>query len=432
MNRSIIYDQEQVREFDILWGWRDAMIALGFLEQDIAGATTTVVGGFVATQTASPSLSINLAAGRIYELAQVDTTTYGSLAADTDTIMQQGLALAQQVTLSTGGLSAGQSQWALIQAQFSQADVIRAGDPTGGVLYYWNSSNPTQPFQGPGNSGATNNTEREGVMTISVVLGAAATTGSEVPPNATSGWVGLYLVDLAFGQTTITTGQVLVAGPSVGTGVPSNYPRAPFLAGLLNQHHKGTAGQAPQIDLTAEVKNILPMANLPASNTAGGLSSFRQGSGSPQGVLAGNAATNGAADTYWDNVGKVLYICTTTGTSGSAVWSTASVVPVENLRYITASTTVIVNASTDQVFVFNRTVSPAAMAIDLPATAGLTNGQKFTYIDIAGNFNAAPITLTANSGQTFPGGGTTRVYNVDFGTVVVRWVASASKWTVEP
>lgn len=279
MNRPIIYDEEQARTYDILWGWRDFVIAAGFLEQDLAGQTTGVVAGIGATASGPPSLVINLAAGRVYQNAAVDATSYGALSADSDLIMQQGIAAGQTVTLTTSGLSSGQSRWALIQAQFSQVDAIPGDDPTGGLLKYFNTADPTVPFEGPGNDGDPQNTVRRGLVTVNVIYGAPATTGAEVPPNPSAGFLGLYLVDLAFGQTTVVQNQILPAGPSVGTGVPSNYPQAPFLAGLLNSHHNGKAGQAPKIILTngAEVQGVLP-----ASQT-GGLSTV---------------AVTGAANTY--------------------------------------------------------------------------------------------------------------------------------------
>src|ERR1019366_7493399 len=110
MDRSIIYTQEQPRTFDISNGWRDTLIAAGFLEQDLAGVTTTLVSGFGALASSPASLILHLAAGRIYEQAEVDATQYGSLPSDTDLIMQQGLAAAQTVTLTGSALSSGHSQ----------------------------------------------------------------------------------------------------------------------------------------------------------------------------------------------------------------------------------------------------------------------------------------------------------------------------------
>ncbi len=325
MNRTIYYSGEQLRSFDLLWSERDSLAALSSLEIMLAGQTTTVVNGLTAAQTSPTSLSVTLTQGIIAQQGVMDSTSFGSLSADADVVQQIGFAAAQSVLFTTAGLSAGQSRWALIEAQFAQVDVIRPGDPTGGLLNYYNSANPTQPLQGPGGNGQTQSTERQATISVRVVYGSPATTGSEVPPNVDSGWVGLYLVDLTFGQSTITTGQILVAGPSVGANVPSNYPVAPFMAGLLNAHHNGAAGQAPQIDLTAEVKNTLPLTRLPASNTiGGGLAVFKLHAGNPNGSVAGNAAVNGSSDMCWDTTNLLLYICSTTGSTSTAVWTTVA------------------------------------------------------------------------------------------------------------
>ena len=322
MDRTIYYTQEQLRSFDLLWSLRDVMTGVAFGDQDILGQAG-MVGGLAATPTSPASLQINLAAGRIYQNAVIDGTTYGSLAADTNLIMQQGFAAAQPITLSTSALSSGQSQWVLIEASFQQVDAIRSGDPTSGVLYYYNSANPSQPFQGPGGNGTANSTVRTGVMSITPVYGSPAATGTEAPPSPTAGALPLYLIDLTFGQTTITSGQILVAAPSVGVNVPSNYPHAPFIAGLLNSHHGGFSGQAPKIQLGSaqEVQGVLPLANMPASSSTGGIGVQKQYAGNPNGFVAGNANVNGASDMVWDTVNLVLWICTVTGPASTAVWA---------------------------------------------------------------------------------------------------------------
>lgn len=262
MDRPIVYGQESLRSFDVLQGWRDTLTGLANLGQDQRGSTLTTASGFAATQTASPSLSINIAAGRIYQQVQTDTTAYGSLASDTDLILQQGSVGAQVLTLTTAALSSGQSQWALIQGSLSQVDAIRAGDPTAGILNFWNAANPSVPFVGPANNGLALSTVRQATAVLSVVYGTVAATGSQVPPNATGANIPLYLILLTVGQSTITTANILKTGPSVGAGVPGNYPVAPFLAGLLNSHHGGTPGQAPKINLATEVTGILPLTNM--------------------------------------------------------------------------------------------------------------------------------------------------------------------------
>ncbi len=325
VNRPIIYAQEQTRSYDFLSLARDVLYSLGEQIGDGFGSTIAVVSGLAATADSPADLGVNIAAGRIYQIAEIDATAYGTLAQDTTTTYQQGFAAAQKLTLSTSGLAAGQSRWALIQATFTQTDVIPSDDPNSGVLNYWNVSNPSVPLVGPGGSGTPQNTSRTGVCTLSVVYGSVATTGSETPPNPSSNNVPLYLVDLAYGQTQITNVEILVAGPSVGTNVPSNYPQAPFLAGLLSAHHNGKSGQAPQIDLTKEVQGILPLTHLPGSstNSGGGIAVCYAYAGNPNSHVAGNAGSPGVSppDMCVDTTTGVLFVCTTTGTSTTAVWS---------------------------------------------------------------------------------------------------------------
>ena len=78
---------------------------------------------------------------------------------------------------------------------------------------------------------------------------------------------------------------------------------------------------------------------------------FRSGSGSPNGSVAGTAGSASVdADAYWDFTNSILYICTTTGTTTTAVWTAinastaASVVPEPQGR-LTLTTATPVTAS---------------------------------------------------------------------------------------
>lgn len=382
MDRPVIYSEEQGRTFDVLSGWREALIAICQLEADLSGSLIGQLAGLAGTPTSPATLTINLAAGSVYQQSVVDGTTYGALPSDTQVIQQQGIAAAQQVTLTTSALSAGQSQWVLIEAQFAQVDEIAPGDPTAGLLLYYNSLNPAQPLQGPGGNGQVQPTVRLGTISIRAVFGTPATTGSEVPPNVDNGWLPMYLIDLTFGQSQITSGQILKAGPSVGANVPSNYPGAPFLAGLLNQHHLGIPGQAPQIDLTAEVKNALPLVNLPASNTSGGgVPVMKLHAGNPNGSVAGNASVNGASDLCYDTTNKILYICTTTGTTSTAVWT--AVVGSTSSQFAGGTTTGTANAQT--------------LPTTIPAGFSLTSGFVVTATIGSGLTNTGSATLNVSS-----------------------------------
>lgn len=256
MDRTLIAPMEQLRDFDFVMGARDVLLALGGLAKDVCSQLGyTVAAGFAPSQsTPTPSLNITIGSGRVYQMAAIDALAAGSIPQDLDLIVQQGYNAGQTITLVPP--SSGQSQWNLIQAQFSQIDAIRTNDPNNGIVPFYNAANPTQPTtQGV-------NTVRKATCVLQVISGAAATTGSEVPPQPSNGWVPLYLIDLAGGQSQVTTSQILTAGPSVGTGVPNSYPGAPFLAGFLASHHAGTPGQAPQVNLATEVQGVLPYVNM--------------------------------------------------------------------------------------------------------------------------------------------------------------------------
>jgi hypothetical protein len=291
MDRSFYYDQSQIRGYDHSWMARDNLLALAQLAQDLHGSTLTRVSGLAATaSTPTPNMMVSVAAGSIYSLADVDATAYGPLTSDTNQVLQQGiLSTSTSLTFSTSGIpTTGYSQWALVEASFLQTDVIRSDDPNGGLLYFYNSANPSEPFEGPGNDGDTLPTVRLGTITLTIKYGTAATTGSEVPPSADAGAVGLYLVDLVYGQTQITQAEILTAGPLAGNNVPSNYPLAPFIAGLLGRPVVGSYA------------------------------------GNPNGEVAGTVWPNGgtvyAPNFCLDTANGSLYECTTAGPASSAVW----------------------------------------------------------------------------------------------------------------
>lgn len=319
-----------MRDFDFVMFEHDVLVGLGQLQQDLFSgmASNSVVSGFAVSAATPASLTITLGPGRIYSLAFPDPTSVGSIPQDISALScMQGANPAQSLTLTPP--SAGQSQWNLIQVQFSPVDIVRPGDPNGGIVPFYNSTNPTVP------NTASIATVRQHRAVIQVVQGAAATTGSEAPPQPTNGWTPLYLIDLVGGQSAITVNQVLPAAPSVGTNVPSNYPAAPFLAGFQASHHNGRPGQAPKINLASEVQGILPAANLPPNILTGQFPTVRQvltgnitiyaspsGSDSNNGLTSSapfasiQAALNSVYKNY-DLAGYQVTISATSGTYGS-------------------------------------------------------------------------------------------------------------------
>lgn len=191
-------------EDDILNAQKNVMIALGYLIKDVLGANT-VVAGFACTP--GTGLTVSIAAGRIYSLQNIDSTAYSSLAADTaHQTMKQGILL-DPITLNVPApTTSGDSINYLIEAAYQDSD---AGNT---ILDYFDSNNPTQPFTGPNNTGQAQPTVRKGSVNLIAKAGTQATTGSQTTPAADSGFVGLYVVTIAFGASSVVTGNIATAG----------------------------------------------------------------------------------------------------------------------------------------------------------------------------------------------------------------------------
>ncbi|PHV13718.1 hypothetical protein CSQ90_27115 [Janthinobacterium sp. BJB303] len=209
-------------ETDLLSTNKNMMIALAKLTATIIG-TATMASGLACAPNSPAALNVVIAPGEIYSLQNIDGTAYSSIAADTaHSIMKQGILL-DPVTLACAAPgTAGQSINYLIQAAFSEVDSGAV------VLPYYNASNPSTAYSGPGGAGTTNNTVRDGTVVLTAKAGIAAATGSQVTPAADAGYVGLWVVTVANGQTAITAGNISQAAgaPFSGTAAMLNVMNA--------------------------------------------------------------------------------------------------------------------------------------------------------------------------------------------------------------
>ncbi len=217
MDRPIIYPGQIPLETDLLNTNRNTMLAIAKVAAALFGATTFATG-LAVTPDSPASMRVAVAPGDIYALSNLDTSAYSSLSADTaHQVVKQGINLDTTFLTLTAPGTAGQSLNYLIQAALSEAD-------TGAVvLPYYNSSNPAAAYSGPNNSGSSQATKRAVTVALQAKAGAAAATGTQATPAPDSGFIGLYVVTVANGQTTITAGNI------------SAYPGAPVIpsAGLL-------------------------------------------------------------------------------------------------------------------------------------------------------------------------------------------------------
>lgn len=81
------------------------------------------------------------------------------------------------------------------------------------------------------------------------------------------------------------------------------------------------------------------------------------GTGNPNGAVAGTIS-----DTFFDTTGGIYYVCTTTGSSGSAVWTSVTSGTLNWVNVVTASQTMAVNTG----YVSNN--PSGATAYTLPTT----------------------------------------------------------------
>lgn len=193
MDRTIIYDGEGLRSDDFLNAGRAGLVALAKLSETLFGSSTLVDG---LGCTPGAGLSVSIAAGSIYTQAVTDATPYGTLPADSHVVLKQGL-LADAVTLSCPALgTAGQSVNYLVEVQFQENDTDNTSLP------FYDTSNPNTPIYTNGN------TRRKDVCAVQVKAGTPATTGSQATPAPDAGWIGVWVVTVANGASSINTGNI--------------------------------------------------------------------------------------------------------------------------------------------------------------------------------------------------------------------------------
>lgn len=197
-----MYPGQVPLETDLLNTNRNIMLALGGLIGDIFGTGNTY-SGLSCVPTIPATLNVTVNPGGVYSQQNIDNTAYSSLPLNTaQQTMKQGI-LATAVNLATPAPATnGFSVNYLISAAFLEADINAV------VLPYYNASNPQQAWSGPGGLGAPNTTTRQNTVSLTLTAGIAATTGTQTTPATPAGQTALYVVTVAYGQTTVTAGNI--------------------------------------------------------------------------------------------------------------------------------------------------------------------------------------------------------------------------------
>jgi microcystin-dependent protein len=239
MDREIVYQGQIPLETDLLLTNKNTMVALGFLMRAVLG-TSLSVDGLACTPNSPADMTVLIGPGSIHSLQNVDGTAYGTIPADTtNQIVKQGISLTAQSFNCPAPATTGHSIVYLIQAAYQDLD---AGAT---VLPYYNASDPTQAWSGPNNSGVSQNTVRKGVCLLGVKAGTSATTGTQATPAPDAGYVGLYAVTVANGQTTITSPDIvrLATAPFIDAKLPAMLSTIQSGAVTFAQDTSGAANQ---------------------------------------------------------------------------------------------------------------------------------------------------------------------------------------------
>ena len=223
MDRTEVYVGALPRAEDFLGAVKNAYYAIGHLAEAVIGsATGTNINGFQIAATGTPSMSVTIGRGSIYETQEVDATNaYGVLGTDTNTILKQGINYSPVTLTCTAPSTSGYSQYYLVQVSFAEADANAV------VLPYFNSGSPTTPLNGPGGAGSSNYTVRQDQAVVSLVAGTAAPTGSQTIPSPSAGAYGLWVILVSNSTTSIT-------GNGSGAGQWAVYASAPTFPNLQN------------------------------------------------------------------------------------------------------------------------------------------------------------------------------------------------------
>ena len=250
-------------------------IALGKIVSALLGQST-VVSDLTATAVASTSVpTVQLSDGQLYELATLDPTAFGSLPVKSfpsiATVMKQGLLLASRGDTNTFELTppgtSGESIIYLLEAQYADLDTDTQ------TITFYNASDPTNPTT------ATQPRVREG--TISFVLKAGIASSSPTAPSADAGYVPLYNIEVAYGQTVLSQSNITVASG------------APF----LSQKLFGLMNGSGTVDVPALTASGLITAN-DGINVAGGTLTIPNATASNQAVALGQFAAPVFSDNY--------------------------------------------------------------------------------------------------------------------------------------
>ena len=226
MDRQIVYPGSIPLDTDLLSIQRNTMVAVGYLAQATLGFST-IVDGLACSPTQPASMAVSVGPGSLTQFGAVDALPFGSLPAlPTDPLVRLGVNLVPTNFVMSAPTAVDQTITYLVQASLLEVDVTPV------VLPYYNADNPAQPYSGPSNTGAPQMTQRIQSVQLELKAGPSVAAGTQSVPAVDAGWVGLYIITVSFGQSTVSASNISII------------PTAPFLSFKLPQLTPGTRNLA--------------------------------------------------------------------------------------------------------------------------------------------------------------------------------------------
>ena len=310
MDKSYVYPGAIPLELDALAPQVAAETALTKLAQALLGSSRTTVRGLAVTPTSPASMSVNVSDGEIYQMAARLPAAFSSVAADTThQTLKQGINLDATTLTLTAPATNGQSINYLVQATLLEQDA----DST--LFMYYNAANPSQAFTGPNGQGTSQPRTRKCSIALQAKAGTAAATGSQTTPAPDAGWVGLYVVTVAYGATTVTAGNIsrysgapiLGAGGVTASMASNGYQVLP--SGLIVQWGNATTNASGRATVTFPI--TFPTAALWAMSgvAATALSNYAVANGPPSATTLelysniGGSTTAASLSAWWLAIG---------------------------------------------------------------------------------------------------------------------------------
>ncbi|SDR37739.1 hypothetical protein SAMN05443245_5260 [Paraburkholderia fungorum] len=324
MRRIETYVGQQVYEWAFSAPSQYAMTAMAKVCAAMMGTSGTI-NGLACTPTSPATMTVQIGAGELYQNAPLEATACGTLPADTShTILKQGIQLNTYTTSTFAApTTSGQSINYLIEAQYQDSDISL--DPTTGntpvVLQFYNANTPASPWSGPNNSGATSNTFRDGIVAYQIKAGVAATTGSQATPSPDTGWIGLWVVTVPFGATSLTSSNIsqYSAAPILPTGMLQSIMSGNLAYGVDGGSANTIQASFP-IPVTTVTENMDLWVKIKAANTGATTFTPNPGTISASPVVGaahaalqgGELVASGRANLIWrqDITSWVLVECT--------------------------------------------------------------------------------------------------------------------------